>query len=69
MLHMKEDNTLENKKNLVIELRTAYLALVRACCDCDGISKTDKKTLFRLKEEVSGLFIEYYMRYRQERRE
>ena len=61
-----EPNTMESErlKDMVTNLRTAYLALVRACGDCDMANATDRKSLFRLKEEVCEVFLKKYALYR-----
>ena len=56
--------TPENLKNMVTELRTAYLALVRACGNCDMANAADRRILFRLKEEVCEEFLKKYAVYR-----
>ncbi len=55
----------ENKKNMVTELHTAYLSLVHACCICNMADEKEKKTLFRLKEEVYAIYMEKYEQARE----
>ncbi len=50
----------ENIEIMVKELRTAYLALVHACMNCNMSDADERKTVFRLKEEVFGLYIKKY---------
>lgn len=54
----------EEEKKLVLELRTAYISLVRACTCCKSLDRDEKKNLFRLKEEVCNAFIQHYAAYR-----
>ena len=49
--------TYENIEIMVKELRVAYLALVHACMNCNMSDANERKTVFRLKEEVFGLYI------------
>ncbi len=52
-------------KDMVQNLRTAYLALVRACGECDMSNVNARKTLFRLKNDVCDVFMKYYALYRK----
>ena len=63
---MLSEQELEREKEYIIQLRTAYIAMLRACFACD---RETKREHFSVYWKVKTLFEEKYEEYMCHRRE